>query len=165
MRRHLYETHTSWTGDRGHGTADYRAYGRDYDTTAEGPPAIAGSADKTFRGDAERWNPELLLVAALSQCHLLSYLHHCAVSGVVVVAYEDHAAGTMVQEGQGGRFEEVVLRPEVTVSEPEMAERAEALHEDAARTCFIAASVNFPVRHEPRILVRGHAPDGDVLAS
>ncbi len=164
-RRHHYETTLTWTGDRGQGTADYRAYSRDHETVAEGRPPLAGSADGAFRGDAGRWNPELLLVAALSQCHLLSYLHHCAVSGVVVVAYEDHAAGTMVQEGQGGRFEEVVLRPEVTVSEPEMAERAEALHEDAARTCFIAASVNFPVRHEPRILVRGHAPDGDVLAS
>ncbi len=163
--RHHFETHTRWTGDRGEGTATYRSYDRANETSAPGRPVLLASSERAFRGDADRWNPELLLVAALSQCHLLSYLHHCAVSGVVVVAYEDHAAGTMVQEGQGGRFEEVVLRPEVTVSEPEMAERAEALHEDAARTCFIAASVNFPVRHEPRILVRGHAPDGDVLAS
>ena len=152
-RRHEYETHTAWTGNRGDGTADYRAYGRDLETTAPGRPPIAASADRAFRGDPERWNPELLLVAALSQCHLLSYLHRCAINGVVVTAYSDTAAGVMVQDGDGGRFEEVVLRPVVTVAEAAMAGRAAALHHEAAELCFIAASVGFPVRHEPRILV------------
>ena len=157
-RRHHYETRTVWTGDRGEGTASYRGYDRAHETSAAGRPVLASSSDPAFRGDADRWNPELLLVAALSQCHMLSYLHHCAVSGVTVVAYEDEAAGTMAQEGDGGRFEEVVLRPQVTVAEPGMVERAAALHEDASRTCFIAASVNFPVRHEPRIVVREGDP-------
>ena len=113
-----------------------------------GRPPIAGSSDPAFRGDPERWNPELLLVAALSQCHLLSYLHRCAVNGVTVTAYSDRAAGVMREaDDGGGRFEEVVLRPVVT------AERAEALHREASERCFIAASVNFPVRHEPRTMV------------
>lgn len=157
-RRHHYETETTWTGDRGEGTASYRGYDRSYDTSAPGRPTIHGSSDPTFRGDGERWNPELLLVAALSQCHLLSYLHHCADGGVVVVGYADRASGVMAQDRSGGgRFEEVVLRPQVTVAEPGMAERAQELHGPAAASCFIAASVAFPVRHEPTVLVRGEA--------
>lgn len=153
-RRHEYETETTWTGDRGQGTASFRAYDRLYDTVAAGRPPIAGSSDPAFRGDPGRWNPELLLVAALSQCHLLWYLHRCAVSDVVVTGYRDRAAGVM-DEGDdgGGRFQEVVLRPVVTVAEPAMVERAEALHREAAALCFIAASVSFPVRHEPRTVV------------
>jgi organic hydroperoxide reductase OsmC/OhrA len=153
-RRHEYETETTWTGDRGQGTASFRAYDRHYETTAPGRPAIAGSSDPAFRGDPERWNPELLLVAALSQCHLLSFLHRCAVNDVVVTGYRDRAAGVMAENADGGgRFEEVILRPVVTVAAAAMADRTEALHGEAAALCFIASSVNFPVRHEPRTLV------------
>ena len=157
-RRHRYELSSVWTGDRGRGTADYRAYDRRYDTDSPGRPTIAGSSDPAFRGDAQRWNPELLLVAALSQCHLLSYLHRCAVGGVTVTGYADTAVGTMVEDADdGGRFEEVVLRPVVTVADASMVERAAQLHYEASKRCFIASSVNFPVRHEPRIVV-GNEP-------
>jgi organic hydroperoxide reductase OsmC/OhrA len=142
--RHTYAVTTTWTGNRGAGTASYRAYGRDHDLLAEGRPVLPASADPAFRGDPARWNPELLLVAALSDCHLLSYLHLCAVHGVVVTGYRDDAIGTMEQIGDGGRFTEVVLRPVVTV-----AEQANALHHDAHDNCFIASSVSFPVRTEP----------------
>ena len=153
-RRHHYETTTTWTGDRGEGTATYRSYDRTHETVADGRPPLAASSDPAFRGDADRWNPELLLVAALSQCHLLSYLHRCAAGGVTVVAYTDTAAGEMVQDGDdGGRFAEVVLRPVVTVADASMVERAEELHAEASRRCFIASSVSFPVRHEPTIRV------------
>jgi organic hydroperoxide reductase OsmC/OhrA len=152
--RHRYEIATAWTGDRGRGTADYRAYDRLYDTDSPGRPTLAGSSDPAFRGDEQRWNPELLLVAALSQCHLLSYLHRCAVGGVTVTGYADTAVGTMVEDGDGGgRFEEVVLRPVVTVADASMVERAAQLHHEASQRCFIASSVNFPVRHEPQIRV------------
>jgi organic hydroperoxide reductase OsmC/OhrA len=70
-----------------------------------------------------------------------------------VVAYEDAAEGTMLQEGRGGRFSEVVLRPRVIVAAGGDLARAEALHGDANATCFIANSVNFPVRHEAEITV------------
>ena len=153
-RRHQYDVATTWTGDRGVGTADYRSYDRAFTTTANGRPAIEGSSDPAFRGDPARWNPELLLVAALSECHLLAYLHRCAVAGVVVTDYTDAATGTMVQDADdGGRFEEVVLRPIVTVADPSMVDDAHQLHAEAARRCFIASSVNFPVRHEPQIVV------------
>jgi organic hydroperoxide reductase OsmC/OhrA len=153
-RKHRYEVSTVWTGDRGDGTASYRAYDRDYETASDGRPTIQGSSDPAFRGAVGRWNPELLLVAALSQCHLLSYLHRCAVGGVVVVGYSDAAEGVMVEDADdGGHFEEVVLRPVVTVADEGMVETAEKLHAEASARCFIASSVNFPVHHEPRIVV------------
>ena len=155
-RKHKYETLVTWTGDRGQGTSDYRSYDRTHDASSSGRPPIPGSSDPAFRGDADRWNPELLLVAALSQCHMLSYLHRCAIGGVVVTAYEDAAEGVMVETPDGGgHFEQVMLRPVVTVAEPGMIEPAQELHREAAALCFIAASVNFPVSHEPRASVGG----------
>ncbi|RSN02660.1 peroxiredoxin [Nonomuraea sp. WAC 01424] len=150
-RNHTYNTTVTWTGNQGTGTSGYRDYSRAHDLAAEGPPVIAGSSDPAFRGDPARWNPEQFLVGSLSQCHMLSYLHQCAVAGVVVTDYTDNAVGTMAESGVGGHFTEVVLRPEVTVAAPEMAEAALRLHEDAHKACFIAASVNFPVRHEPTV--------------
>ena len=151
---HTYDLTVTWTGDDGRGTADYRAYRRDHVVSADGRPDLAGSSDPTFRGDATRWNPEQLLVAALSQCHMLWYLHLCATNAVVVTGYVDHAHGEMRTHGDGsGEFTSVVLRPEVTVSEPEMVEAAERLHAEAPTLCFIARSVNFPVGHEPTVTV------------
>ena len=155
-QRHRYKTRTDWTGDQGSGTTNYRSYRRCYETTASGRPALLGSSDPSFRGDADRWNPELLLVAALSQCHLLWYLHLCSTSGVVVTGYVDDAEGAMVEsEEGGGHFEQVVLRPIVTVARADMADRARELHGEASARCFIARSVNFPVRHEPEIVIDG----------
>jgi organic hydroperoxide reductase OsmC/OhrA len=151
-RTHSYDVTVTWTGNDGTGTAGYRSYGRDHDVTADRRPVIAGSSDPLFRGDPARWNPELELVAALSQCHMLWYLHLCAAAGVVVTSYSDEAAGTMTEdEDGGGRFTEVVLRPRVTVAGPGMTEPAGRLHSEANAKCFIANSVNFPVRHEPAI--------------
>jgi organic hydroperoxide reductase OsmC/OhrA len=153
---HAYELGLQWTGNTGTGTSHYRDYARSYDLSAPGKPTLAGSADRTFRGDAERWNPEELLVAALSACHLLSYLHQAAVAGVVVVDYLDEPRGEMAMDGEGGgRFTEVLLRPTVVVADPGMIEVAESLHEPASRRCFIAASVNFPVRHAPTVIAAG----------
>jgi len=118
---------------------------------AEGKPAIAGSSDPHFRGDRSRWNPEELLVASLSACHQLWYLHLCAEAGVVVVAYDDRAEGVMVERPDGsGAFARVVLHPRVTIRSGD-AQLALALHERAHALCFIARSVNFPVTCEPAI--------------
>lgn len=151
---HQYTVRTTWTGDRGTGTSGYRDYDRATTIEIEGKPVLAASADKPFRGDPSRWNPEDLLLAALSQCHLLSYLHACVTVGVVVVGYEDDASGVMVEDGRGGgAFREVVLRPHVTVADASMTDAATAAHAQANQWCFIANSVNFPVRHEPRVRV------------
>jgi organic hydroperoxide reductase OsmC/OhrA len=160
--RHSYRVSVSWTGNRGEGTSGYRAYDRSHEVAAGPadrahaspgrghPPPIAGSSDPAFRGNPDRWNPEQLLTASLAQCHMLWYLHLCAVAGVVVTAYRDDAVATMTEDADGGgRFTEAVLRPHVTVSSPDMIEKANGLHRDAHDKCFIARSVNFPVRHEP----------------
>lgn len=155
---HSYPTTVTWTGNTGTGTDGYRSYERSHDAVAEGLPAILGSADPAFRGDPARWNPEQLLVVSLSQCHMLSYLAECARNKVVVTSYTDEAVGTMAERAGSGRFTEVVLRPRVEVASPEMVERAIALHEEAHRVCFIANSVNFPVRHEATVTSAEVAP-------
>ena len=147
--RHDYQILTRWTGNLGSGTSEYRAYSRDHEFHGVGKAApLLGSSDPAFRGDSKRYNPEELLVASLSACHLLWYLHVCADAGVVVVDYVDAAQGTMVvNEDGGGRFTEVVLRPKVTITRADQEELALQLHREAHRLCFSANSVNFPVRH------------------
>ncbi len=143
-----------WTGNTGAGTAGYEAYSRSHEirTENESKRAIDGSSDPDFRGDAARWNPEELLVASLSACHKLWYLHLCADAGIVVTSYVDHAEGVMRVGGDGaGRFEQVTLRPRVTLAAGSDAEKARMLHASAHRKCFIANSVNFPVTSEPEI--------------
>lgn len=150
---HHYTVSLEWLGNRGTGTSDYRAYGRDHVVRVEGKHDISGSADRAFHGDAERWNPEELLIAALSQCHLLSYLHVAASNGIVVTGYTDAAIGTMEQTADGGgHFVSATLRPVVTISSGDPARALELYHE-ASRKCFIANSVNFPVGHEPKIVL------------
>jgi organic hydroperoxide reductase OsmC/OhrA len=151
---HHYEVQVTWTGvAAGGGTRDYRTYSREYRADFPGKPSITGSADAAFRGDPNLHNPEDMLLLALSACHMLSYLALAALEGLEVTAYEDSAGGTMLQEGRGGRFIEVVLHPRVTLAPGSDPARAEALHEEAHKTCFIANSVNFPVRHEAEITV------------
>lgn len=153
QREHSYALTVRWTGNQGTGTSGYRSYSREHEISAEGKPVLTGSADPAFRGDPAQWNPEDLLVAALSECHLLWYLALCAQAGVVVTDYVDAASGTMAQQADGaGQFTEVVLRPTVTVADAAMVEKAAELHGPAHEKCFIARSVNFPVKHEPTIL-------------
>jgi organic hydroperoxide reductase OsmC/OhrA len=154
-REHHYSVSVAWLGNRGGGTTGYRDYGRQSSVTATGKHPIDASADRTFHGDADRWNPEELLLAALSECHMLSFLHVAVLHGVVVTDYTDAARGTMQQEGDGGRFTSVTLHPVVTVDGPVDAAEFEAMHREASALCFIANSVNFPVHHEPRVVVAG----------
>lgn len=148
---HTYTVEISWTGNRGTGTSDYRAYGREHEVIAEGCPIILGSADPAFGGDSTRWNPEQLLLASLSQCYMLRYLHLCAVNGVVVVSYVDRPVGMMTETTDGGHFTAAGLQPHVQVAAADMVDKARALHADAHRACFIANSVSFPVTHDPII--------------
>ena len=153
-REHTYSATVTWTGNSGQGTAGYKAYTRDHDIACPGKPVIRGSADPAYRGDAGRHNPEDMLVAALSACHMLWYLHLCSAAGVVVAAYEDAAEGVMQTHPPGGEgeFTRVTLRPRVTITPESDAEAAARLHEQANANCFVARSVNFPVHHEPEIL-------------
>ena len=151
-RLHNYSLKLVWTGNKGEGTSTYRSYERSYTVSIENKPDLAGSSDPVFRGDKTKHNPEELLVAALSSCHLLSYLHLCANNAIVVTAYQDAATGTMQEDPvRGGFFTDVVLNITMTITDPEKKELALRLHHDAGKLCFIANSVNFPVRHEVTI--------------
>lgn len=152
LGEHRYSLTATWTGNSGAGTAGFRDYRRDTTLQIAGKPELLASADKPFRGDPSRWNPEDLLLASLSQCHLLSYLHACITAGVVVVSYRDEATAVMKENGSGGgAFSEVTLHPQVVVAEESMIDAALSAHVQANEWCFIANSVNFPVRHEPTV--------------
>jgi organic hydroperoxide reductase OsmC/OhrA len=147
---HTYALAAEWTGNRGGGTTGYRDYGRNVVLRVTGKPDLLASADGPFRGDADRWNPEELLLAALSECHLLSYLYVAVLHGVVVTGYSDAATGGMDVEPDGsGRFTRVDLRPRVELADESQRALADSLHAEANRLCFIANSVAFPVRHQP----------------
>ena len=150
MRDHHYAMTVTWTGNLGVGTSGYRSYSRAHEISTPGKPAIPCSSDPAFRGDVARYNPEEMLVASLSACHMLSYLHLCADGGLVVEEYTDDPTGTMSETaGGGGHFTEVVLRPRVVFRSPADLALAAELHEREHHLCFIASSVNFPVRVEP----------------
>lgn len=152
-REHRYALTATWKGDRGAGTSGIRDYGRDVTLSIDGKPDLLGSADRPFFGDASRWNPEDLLLAALTQCHLLSYLRACTLRGVVVTAYTDESTGTLARSGDSGRFTQVTLRPRVEVADQGMRGGALAAHTEAHEWCFIANSVSFPVLVEPTVVV------------
>lgn len=154
-RFHKFAVATTWTGNTGAGTATYTAYSRDHEYHAAGKATtIAGSSSAVYRGDGSRYNPEELLVASISSCHMLWMLHLCADAGIVITAYVDQAEGEMRENPDGsGEFTRVLLRPRMTIANPERAADAMALHERARELCFIARSVNFPVEHEPVVEV------------
>ena len=146
MKQHTYQVQVSWTGNNGQGTKTYSSYRRDHIISAEGKPAIPGSSDPSFRGDRSRYNPEDLLVASLSSCHMLWYLHLCAIKQLTVVEYSDSASGVMQENADGsGEFIHVWLKPKVKISAGGDRAAALALHNEAHRLCFIARSVKFPV--------------------
>ena len=149
-RQHKYILTIKWTGNKGSGTSSYVAYDRSHSVLVEGKSEIKLSSDPTFRGDKARHNPEELLIASLSSCHMLWYLHLCAEAGVTVVDYSDNATGIMEESPSGGgRFSEVALNPVVTVTEHVVIDKANQLHKKANELCFIANSLNFEVLHFP----------------
>lgn len=152
MKQHSYKVQTDWTGNNGNGTKNYTSYLRDHVVVVDGKPPIPGSSDPSFRGDRSRYNPEELLVASLSSCHMLWYLHLCAVNHVTVIEYRDTASGLMSEHEDGsGEFVRVVLRPKVKIVAGDDRARALELHHEAHKLCFIARSVNFPVEIEAEV--------------
>lgn len=153
-KQHHYATTITWTGNKGEGTIKYDAYERAHTLSVTGKPDILCSSDTPFRGDGSKYNPEDMLLYSLSSCHMLWYLHLCADAGVIVTDYVDEAKGTLTMDTpEGARFTEVTLYPVVTVADASMIEKAIALHDNAHYSCFIAKSVNFPVQHQPSVVV------------
>ena len=152
--QHQYTSTIQWTGNKGTGTDHYRNYESSHEIVINNKATIEGSSDPAFLGDATKHNPEDLFISSLASCHMLWYLHVCAAAEVIVTNYLDHATGTMTETANGsGRFTEVILNPIVTVTEEHMIAKANELHKKAHELCFIANSVNFPVRHEARAVV------------
>jgi organic hydroperoxide reductase OsmC/OhrA len=151
MSTHHYRVTNRWTGNLGSGTSAYKAYSRSHELSGEGKiAAIPGSSDPAFRGDPTRYNPEELLVGALSACHMLWALHYCADAGIVVTAYTDDADGDVVERPDGsGEFRRVTLRPRMTITDASRAAEAAAIHERVHHVCALARSVNFAVTCEP----------------
>ena len=147
---HNYNLFLKWTGNKGMGTSDYKSYERSYSINIENKVDFFGSSDPAFLGDKTKYNPEELLVASLSSCHMLWYLHLCAEAKIIVVDYVDKATGQMIETSNGGgRFTEVTLNPIVKVKDISMVEKANELHQKANELCFIANSCNFPIYHKP----------------
>lgn len=152
QREHSYKIDIKWTGNTGDGTRDVRSYERDHLIQAPGKPDIVCSSDPSFpKGDGTKWNPEELLIASLASCHMLWYLHLCADRKIIVMDYQDRPSGQLVIEAGEGRFKEIVLNPLVTITDATRIHDAEKLHEQAHHKCFIARSINFPVKLNPRI--------------
>ena len=151
---HRYALTVEWTGNTGKGTIDYRSYERSHLISIDQKLDIEGSSDAAFRGDKTKHTPEDLFVASISACHMLWYLHLCAEAGVTVTKYVDQATATMTEiPGGAGQFTEVVLRPQVCITDSSMITIAEEQHPRANEMCFIARSLNFPVKHEATIVV------------
>jgi organic hydroperoxide reductase OsmC/OhrA len=150
MRPHRYSITNRWTGNLGTGTSSYTAYSRAHELSAPGKLGpIPGSSDPAYRGDPARYNPEELLVGALSACHMLWVLHLCADAGIVIVDYLDHPEGETVDD----RFTSVTLRPRMNITDAARRDDAAAIHARVHEVCCLARSVNFPVHCEPEITI------------
>jgi len=148
-KHHQYSATVTWTGNKGSGTMDYRSYDRDYLISVKGKADIEGSSDSAFLGDKSKYNPEDLLLASISSCHMLWYLHLCSKNEIVVIDYKDEPVGSMEEQADGsGKFTAVTLYPQVLIADKMHYKLAESLHAEANKMCFIANSLNFPVKHE-----------------
>ena len=149
-RQHNYSVTIKWTGNKGKGTSNYKEFERSHIISINNKPNILCSSDPAFLGDKTKYNPEELLLASLSSCHMLWYLHLCAESNIIATQYIDNTTGIMIEKPNGGGyFSEVSLNPTITVTENSMIEKAIELHKKANELCFIANSVNFKVFHNP----------------
>lgn len=152
---HQFTSHIFWTGNQGTGTSGYKAYARTWDIAITGKETIHCSNDPLLGGDATKMNPEDLLLSSLSACHMLWYLHLASDAGIAVLEYEDSPIATgEVLKGGAGRFTSAVLRPKITVANGTNLDSAMAIHHEIHNVCFIARSVNFPVRYEPEFVTR-----------
>jgi organic hydroperoxide reductase OsmC/OhrA len=148
-KEHLYPLKITWTGNSGVGTVKYDAYTRNFTIENEKKEILHCSADAPFLGDNTKYNPEDMMVASISSCHMLWYLHLCADAGIIVTSYTDDAVGVLhLPDSGSGYITEVTLHPIVIITDETKIEQAIALHHKANEKCFIANSVKFPVYHK-----------------
>jgi len=132
----------SW--ERGSTDFAYEAYPRNHTWSFEGGFTVPASAAPDFRGEPGRVDPEEALVAAVSGCHMLTFLAVAARKRIVVARYEDSAVG-FLEKGEDGKLAvtRIELRPVVSFADPRgvSAEVLDRLHDLAHENCFIAKSV------------------------
>lgn len=126
-----------------------KEYARRYIVRIPGKPDFIGTSAPNYLGSPYHYNPEDLLVASLSACHMLTYLAYAANSKVHVLSYTDSAEGILALDGRIMKFREVILRPKIKITKDSNPDRAKELHEKAHHACFIANSVNFETKIEP----------------
>ena len=155
MKSHNYEIKVEWTGNEGNGTINYKTYNRNHEISSKGKyNKINGSSDPSFLGDKTKYNPEDLFISSISACHMLWYLHLCSVNKIVVTEYIDNATGIMEETENGsGKFTEVILNPNVKITNPGLINKANELHSEANKMCFIANSCNFKIGNKPNTIV------------
>ncbi|MGB3414146.1 MAG: OsmC family protein [Microbacteriaceae bacterium] len=146
---HEFEVQIDWIGNTGSGTSGARDFSRNHEILFPGLPSLPGSAAPEFRGDADRYNPEQLLVAAIAQCHMMTYFYLAVQNGIVVTEYRDTATGFLRLHPDGsGEIDRVIVRPRVTLAAGTDLELALSLHDEVGKYCFIARSVNCEIVHE-----------------
>lgn len=154
MKKHNYQIKVKWTGNEGNGTLNYKSFNRNHEISSNGKYAeINGSSDPSFLGDKTKYNPEDLFLSSISSCHMLWYLHLCSINKIVVTEYFDNATGIMEETENGsGKFTEVTLNPSVKITNADLIKKANELHSEANRMCFIANSCNFKIGHNPKTI-------------
>lgn len=141
-------------------------YSRAHTLTFDGGVTALGSASPSVVplpwSDPAGVDPEELFVAALSSCHMLTFLDLARRAKLVITAYADQAEGVMSKNDHGAHWvSAVALRPVITFDGPRPDEAAlTALHEAAHHACFIANSVRTAVRVEPALQ---DSPEGSPL--
>ena len=144
---HTFTTTLAWSGSTGTG---YDEYSREHEV-GMASHSMTASTDAAFLGDADRPNPEQLLVAAASSCQMLSFLAVAARARLDVVDYRDEAVGEMPEGNRPMRVTRIVLRPHITLATPAPRAKVERLVEIAHRECFIANSLRSEVVLEPTL--------------
>ena len=143
---HKYQLKLNWTGGS---EIDAIQNDRMYEVLIDRKPTIYGSADKPFFGDPEKYNPEDLLLAALSACHMMSFMYVCRKLGIKVYHYEDHATGLLkINQDGTGQFEFAELKPKVKADHMPDGMIFKELNSRAAKLCFIKRSINFTVNYK-----------------
>ena len=127
----------------------YESYPREHEIEfKDGQDRLTASASPAYKGDGKHGDPEDLLVAALSSCHMLSFLAICTKKKITVQSYEDDAVGFLENEGGNLWITKVILRPKIMSNAD--AATLEQIHHLAHKACFIANSVKTQVTVEPR---------------
>lgn len=151
---HRFNLQLSWTLAESKDNPKAYRTARNHQVKVAGKTVLDISAAKAFKGDPSLHNPEDLLLASLTSCHLMSYLYCCKQNNIVVLSYTDDSEATLEVNNDGsGRITKVVLNPVIEITDASQYELAIALHKKANELCFIANSCNFPVEHYPTIHV------------